>query len=255
MEPVFIDTHCHVHDREAFPEPEGVVARAAAAGVETLVVVGTDPHDWERALSFSGRFSNVWVILGWHPNMCAAYQTESLAGLEDMLSHPNVVALGEIGLDFHWDTTPRDVQFRALKEQLNLAERLDLPVVFHARNAYSELLGVLKARPIRPYLFHCFAGNAEEAARAVALGGILGVDGPVTYKKADDLRGVLRGVPLDRLVLETDSPYMAPAPHRGKPNEPSYVPYIAQSLAEVFGVTVEEIAARTTQAAKAFFRR
>jgi TatD DNase family protein len=255
MEPVFIDTHCHIHDEQAFPKPEAAVARAMAAGVSQLVVVGIQPEDWLRALAFSERFPNVWVILGWHPNRTADYTAASLAELRSLLAHPNVVALGEIGLDFHWDYASKEIQLFALNEQLDLAEKLHVPVVFHARNAYAELLDVLEARAPQPYLFHCFAGNAEEAARAVALGAILGVDGPVTYKKADDLRGVLRDVPLDRIVLETDSPYMAPAPHRGKPNEPSYIPYIAQSLSEVFGVTVEEIAARTTQTAKRFFRR
>jgi TatD DNase family protein len=248
-----IDTHCHLNDSKAFPDPRAEIDAALAAGVNRLIVVGTHPPDWANTISLAEAYEEVFAIVGWHPNYTAEYDRSSLAELESLLNHPRVLALGEIGLDYHWDYSPRMTQFDALKDQLDLAARLQVPVVFHAREAYSDLLDVLEARPSHPYLFHCWAGTEAEAARAVALGGYFGVDGPVTYKKADELRAVLASIPLDRLVLETDAPYMAPIPHRGKPNRSAYIPLINAGLAQAHGVTPETCAEATTANARRFF--
>lgn len=248
-----IDTHCHLNDVKAFPDPRAEIDAALAVGVDRLIVVGTNPPDWAKAVDLAETHPEVFAIVGWHPNYTADYDAASLEELERLLGHPRVLALGEIGLDYHWDYSPRMTQFDALRDQLDLASRLKVPVVFHAREAYSDLLDILEARPPHPYLFHCWAGNAEEAARGVALGGFFGVDGPVTYKKADELRGVLASIPLDRLVLETDAPYMAPVPYRGKPNRSAYIPMINVALAEVHGVSAEECARVTTNNAERFF--
>jgi TatD DNase family protein len=250
---VLIDTHCHLNDAKAFPEPRAEIEAAVAAGVERLVVVGTHPPDWASAVRLAEEHPEVYAIVGWHPNYTADYDPASLAELERLLEHPRVLALGEIGLDYHWDYAPRTTQFEALRDQLDLARRRGVPVVFHAREAYGDLLDILERRPPHPYLFHCWAGNANEAARAVALGATFGVDGPVSYKKADDLRAVLRTIPLDRLVLETDAPYMAPVPHRGKPNRSAYVPLINAALAEALGIAPEACAEATTANAVRFF--
>jgi TatD DNase family protein len=251
---MLIDTHCHLNDAKAFPDPRAEIDAALAVGVERMIVVGTSPEDWERAVVMAELHAEVWAIVGWHPNYTADYDRSTLGRLRELMSHPRVLALGEIGLDYHWDYAERTVQFEALRDGLDLAAELGKPVVFHAREAYSDLLDVLEKRAPHPYLFHCFAGNPEEGVRAVALGAKFGVDGPVTYKKGDELREVLRNLPFESLVVETDAPYMSPVPYRGKPNRPAHVREVAEGLATALGRPFEEVAAQTTATACDFFR-
>jgi len=251
--PDLIDTHCHLNDEKAFPDPAAEITFAVANGVKRMIVVGTHPEDWPKALELAQRFPQIHAIVGWHPNYTAPYDPASLPWLEQLLANPKVVALGEIGLDYHWDYAPRDIQHRALRDQLLLAKRVGKPVVFHAREAYADLLDVLEESEPHPYLFHCFAGNAEEARRGVALGAYFGVDGPVTYKNAEPLRAVLATIPSDRLVVETDAPYMTPVPFRGKPNRPAFVRYVNDSLSTTLALTTDECAALTTANAERFF--
>lgn len=250
---MLIDTHCHLHDPEAFPDPAAEIEAARAAGVERIVVVGVNPEDWPRAIALAEAHEEVFAIVGWHPNYTADYEASSLDLLQSLLRHPRVLALGEIGLDYHWDYAPRDVQHRALWDQLELARSLKVPVVFHAREAYRDLLDVLERFGAHEYLFHCFAGNREEAERAVRLDAYFGVDGPISYKKADELREVFRMLPKDRIVVETDSPYMSPVPHRGKPNRPAYVSLVNEALAGALGMTAEECGRLTSDNARRFF--
>lgn len=251
---MLIDTHCHLNDAQAFPDPRAEIDAAREVGVERMIVVGTAPDDWDRAVRLAEAHSEVWAIVGWHPNYTADYDPSTLARLGDLLAHPRVLALGEIGLDYHWAYAERAVQHAALRDGLDLAVERGKPVVFHAREAYSDLLDVLEARPPHPYLFHCFAGSPEEGQRAVALDASFGVDGPVTYPKAEGLREMLRSLPFESLVVETDAPYMAPAPYRGKPNRPAYVRQVAEGLAAALGRSFEEVADRTTATARSFFR-
>lgn len=246
---MLIDTHCHLHDAKAFSDPAAELAAAREAGVGRVIVVGVEPEDWDRAIALAEAHAEVFAIVGWHPNYTAEYDSASLARLRELLGHPKVRALGEIGLDYHWDYAPREIQHRALREQLDLAAEVGKPVVFHAREAYGDLLDVLEARPPHPYLFHCFVGSVEEGERATRLGAYFGVDGPVTYKKSDALREMLKTLPRERLVVETDSPYMAPAPHRGKPNRPAYVAYVSEALTALLGIRAEAL----TKNALAFF--
>ncbi len=247
-----IDTHCHVYD-ERFPDPDAAIRQSLALGVE-MIIVGTEPASWRQAIQLAESHVRVWAIVGWHPNYSAAYTTESMIELRECLAHPKVVALGEIGLDFHWDYATREQQDFALAIQLDLAAELDMPVVFHSREANPELLTVLEGRPPHPYLIHCFSGNAEEAQRAQALGAVIGLDGPLTYPKASELRQIAAGYSREKVVLETDSPYMAPVPYRGKTNRPEYVAFVNEELARVWGVSPEESARITTENAIRFFR-
>ena len=163
----------------------------------------------------------MYAVVGWHPTYVQNLTDTSMQEIEVLLEHPKVVAVGEIGLDFHWDYSTPEQQDPALEAQLEMAVRAEKPVVFHCRDAYPQLLDILEQRPVRPYLLHCFGGTLADANRAMALGAIFGVDGPITYKNANSLREIVAEIPLDRWVVETDSPYMPPTPHRGQPNTPS----------------------------------
>ncbi len=248
-----IDTHCHLNDQRAFPDVDAEIEEAKRCGVDKMIVVGVQPDEWASTVALSKTHHELFCILGWHPNHTADFDLTRLGELEGLLAGPKVLALGEIGLDYHWDYSPKEVQMEALRAQLDLAERIGLPVVFHAREAYSDLLDILERRPRRPYLFHCFAGDPDEANRAMQLDAYFGVDGPISYKKSDQLREIVRSLPRDRIVVETDAPYMAPVPHRGKPNRPAYVRHVAEALAIALGIGPEECEAVTTENAIRFF--
>ncbi len=250
---MLIDTHCHLNDQKAFADPSATLAEAEQAGVERVFVVGVDAEDSGRAIDLADRFEQVYAIVGWHPNYTASYSAAGLKEIEEMLQHPKVVALGEIGLDFHWQYATLEQQERALFDQLELARQMGKPVVFHCREAYPALLRILEQRPASPYLFHCFAGDPDDARRAVALDCYFGIDGPITYKKSTQLREIVRSLPRDRIVLETDSPYLSPEPFRGKPNKPANVAVVNAALAATLGMTAEECAALTTTNAERFF--
>lgn len=250
---MLIDTHCHLNDAEAFPDPKAFLLEARMAAVERVIVVGVEPESCARAIELAEENEGVYAIVGWHPNYTAAYTDEGLARIETMLDHPKVVALGEIGLDFHWQYATLEQQERALHAQLDLAVRIGKPVVFHCREAYPSLLTILESRPRHPYLFHCFAGDFADAGRAMALDCYFGIDGPISYKKSTQLREIVRALPLNRLVVETDSPYLTPEPFRGKPNKPAYVAIVNAALASTLGIEPPECAALTTANAERFF--
>lgn len=248
------DTHCHLNLQENFPAPEPYFQNALSAGVTRLNLVSLDLASSYRAVELAENHEGVFAIIGRHPNYAADYDPAELKSFEEILSHPKVVALGEIGLDYHWDYATREQQEICLLDQLDLAERVGKPVVFHCREAYADLLSLLEERRRLPFLFHCFSGNSHEAERALALGAYLGVDGPLTYKKADELRALVGSLPRDRVVLETDSPYLSPEPFRGKPNEPAHLAFVNRTLAKVWEISEEESARTTTENALAFFR-
>lgn len=250
---MLVDTHCHIHDEKHFPDSDAEVQFARESGIERLIVVGVNPEDWPRAIAFAEKYEDVYAICGWHPNYTEDYDAMEMPKLLRFLRHPKLLALGEIGLDYHWDYSPPTLQIKALRDQLRVAEDYNLPVVFHAREAYSDLLDILEQMPPRPYLFHCFTGTIDEARRILRLGGYFGCDGPVTYKKAEELRTVFSFIPPHKIVLETDSPYMSPVPNRGKPNRPGYLGNINSVLADLHQMTFDEMAERTRQNVKDFF--
>src|SRR6188474_2021839 len=186
------DTHCHLNLAEHFPDPDAEIAKAKEAGVTRLALVGIDLESSRRAVEIAGRHEGVYAIVGWHPNSAASWNRSHLSELTDLLRDPKTVALGEIGLDYHWDFATPEQQKACLDDQLELAAEMGKPVVFHCRKAYDDLLGILEARPKRPYLFHCFSGDEGHARRVEELGGWIGVDGPITYKKSEALRELCR---------------------------------------------------------------
>jgi TatD DNase family protein len=236
-----IDSHCHLNDPNAFPDPAATVRECAEAGVRELVVIGVDLESSRRAVELAERFPEVWATVGHHPNYAASFEPSLIATYREMLAHPRVVALGEIGFDDHWDFATPAQQAEAFALQMELARETGMPVVFHCREAEEKLLGALEGTPAHPAVWHCFGGDAAVADRALAWGCYLGVDGPLTYKKSDASREIFRSAPRERVLIETDAPYLSPVPHRGKPNHPAYVRLVASKLAELWEQPVDEV--------------
>lgn len=250
-----IDTHCHL-DMEAFDgDRDECVERALSRGVTRMITIGTGSgtQGAHKAIKLAERHQSVWATVGVHPH-CAgsAYDIDELRRLA---SHPKVVAIGETGLDFYRDWAPVDRQYETFAAQITLAKEIKKPLVIHSRNAGEECLRVLIENNAADVggVFHCFAENAAFAARLSELGFYVSFPGQLTFKKADDVREVCRGISLERILVETDSPFLAPEPHRGKRCEPSFVVDTARKLAEIKGVSVEEVAAITTQNALQLF--
>ena len=257
---MFIDSHAHVDGREFDADREQVMERAQAAGVSVLLNVGTgDPHSnaFERAVELGKSNSAIYTAIGTHPHDARLYDDKVEEKIKNLINNVRVVAWGEIGLDFHYDNSPRDVQIAVFKRQLRAARECDLPVVIHTREAEAETIEILKseyAGAQRRGVFHCFSGSMHLAQRALEIGFMISFSGIVTFKKADELRAVAKEVPLDRLLIETDCPYLTPIPYRGQRNEPAYVVEVARCLAELHGVELEEMARVTTENFNTFFR-
>jgi TatD DNase family protein len=254
---LLIDTHCHL-DFDWFDEDrDAVVQRAADAGVAQIIVPALDLDNGRTVLALTEKYDSVFAAVGVHPNSTAGWQDGWIGVLRDLAQHPKVVAIGEIGLDYYWDKSPKDVQQRALRLQLALAAELNLPVIIHNREASADVIQLLADSPLvgreNPGVLHSFAADWATAVAALNLGYYLGFTGPVTYKKADDLREIAKKVPDDRILVETDAPFLTPQPYRGKRNEPAYVAYVAERLAEERGVDTAVFAQQTTVNAKRLF--
>lgn len=254
---VLVDTHCHLDFHTLTADIDGVIGRAVAAGVTRMIVPALDLASVQAALALADRFPEVWVAVGVHPNSAVDWQDEWIDELRAAAAHEKVVAIGEIGLDYYWDKTPADVQHRALALQLELAGELGMPVIVHNREATEDNLGLLAASPVagreRAGVLHSFDGDWALAERVLDLGFYIGFTGPLTFKKANELRDVAARVPLGRILIETDSPYQTPEPHRGRRNEPAYVRLVAERLAQLRGLSLDEIARVTTANAERLF--
>ncbi len=256
---MFIDSHAHIDGHEFDADREEVIQRAQAAGVELILNVGTgDPHSgaFERAVELGKTHESVFTAIGTHPHDARLYDDAAEEKIKNLINNQHVIAWGEIGLDFHYDNSPRDVQVDVFKRQLRAARECDLPVVIHTREAEAETIEILRSEydgAQRRGVFHCFSGSRELAQSAIEIGFMLSFSGIVTFKKADELRAVAKEVPLDRLLIETDCPYLTPIPYRGKRNEPAYVIEVARSLATLHDVNIEEMARITTENFNRFF--
>ena len=259
--PALIDTHCHLNFHRFDDDRANVLERAAAAGVHRLIVPAIDLKSCNEALALCEEHHEIYAAAGIHPNSADPVDQSTLRQLENFASHDKVVAAGEIGLDYYWDKQPKATQRRTFEAQLDLAARLELPVIVHNRDANDDVLAVLEAwAPTlpdslsgRPGVLHSFSGAMAHAERALELGFYLGFTGPLTFKKADGLRAIAARAPLDRLLIETDAPFLTPHPHRGKRNEPAFVKYVNQALAQLHGLTAEEMARGTTANAERLF--
>ena len=257
-----IDSHAHLHDRAFDEDRAAVLARARAAGVEVVVTVGTDRLESERAVALARRERDVFAVVGFHPHDAKDWNAHARAHIARLARDEKVVAIGEIGLDFFRDLSPRADQERAFRDQLSLADELRLPVVIHSRDAAEETFAILAewSPAVRRHregplgVIHCFSGDATLALRYVELGFVISFAGPVTYPKNAELREAARVVPGDRIVVETDCPYLSPQGRRGKRNEPAFVSETAALIAELRGDAVAEFGATAAATTRALFR-
>jgi TatD DNase family protein len=260
-----VDTHCHLDLRQFDGDREDVIARAEASGIRIIINPGIDLDSSQRALALSERYRNIYAAVGVHPNECAGFDDGTLAALGRLASHPKVVAIGEIGLDYFWKRVAREQQKAALRAQLALAADLGLPVILHSRDSNADLLcelsqwgaAIRKTRGPAAMIgvWHAFSGGVAEAEAAWELGLAVGLGGPVTFQNARKLQALVPQLRPDRLLVETDAPYLAPHPHRGERNEPAYVWIVAQALAALYGITVEAVAEQTTATALTCFEK
>lgn len=251
---MYFDTHAH-YDAEQFDgDRDRVLSALPAAGVELAVDPGCDLTSSRAALALAERYDFLYAAVGCHPENCAPYREEDLDQIRDMARHPKCVAIGEIGLDYYWaENPPRALQQRVFRDQLALAAELALPVIVHDREAHGDSLEIVREFPEVRGVFHCFSGSAEMAKELVGLGWMISFTGVLTYKNARKALEAAAAVPLDRLMIETDSPYMAPVPCRGQRNDSRNLPYICEKLAELKGVSPGECARITLENGKRFF--
>jgi TatD DNase family protein len=250
---MFIDSHAHVDGPEFDADREQVIQRARDAGVSAILNIGTgDPHSGalERAVDLADKYPDIYAAVGTHPHDARLFDDQAEQRIANLIKQSaRVIAWGEIGLDFHYDNSPREVQMTVFGRQLELARAARLPVIIHTREAEDETIDILKscwAGSNLPGIMHCFSGSLALAQQTLELGFLISFSGIVTFKKAEDLRAIAREVPLDRLLIETDCPFLAPVPFRGKRNEPVYVVEVARCLAALRGLSLEEIGKVTT---------
>jgi TatD DNase family protein len=248
---MLVDTHCHL---DMLEDLSGALERMRAQGVARAVTIGVDRQTSEWAVRAARSHGDVWATVGLHPHDAKDRTDATMAVLEQMAAEDRVVGIGETGLDYHYDNSPRDVQREVFAEQVRLCARAGKALVIHTREAWDDTFAILAAEGVPDRLvFHCFSGGPDEARRALDLGAVLSIAGVVTFKSATDLRDAVALAPLDRLVVETDAPFLTPVPHRGRPNEPGYVGLVAAAIAQVKGLAEAEVAVATTGTASRLF--
>ena len=253
--PGLIDTHCHLDDERLALDEEAVLQKAEEFGIETMVTIGTDEKTSAAAAKIASRYpGKIFHTVGAHPSDVDRFDEKELAEVERLARETSPKAIGEIGLDYHHDSN-REKQVVVFERMIALAKSLSLPVVIHDRDAHEDIYRILseKAQGVK-IMMHCYSAGPDFVERFMGLGCLFSIAGPVTFKNGQSIRDAVAKIPLDRLVVETDSPYLTPEPNRGKRNEPGYVKYTAEKVALVKGVSLEELAARTTENAKKFFK-
>ena len=257
---MLIDSHCHLDYFTAPGEQADVVARAMAAGVAEMVTIGVTFEQSRQAIEIAENFDNVWACAGVHPNHAAdVLPITTPEALAELATHPKVIGIGESGLDYFYDKAPKDIQAANFRANIRAAQISGLPLCIHARDADDDIASLLREETASggafPFLLHCFSSTRALAEAALELGGYLSFSGMLTFPKAPEIRDIARDVPLERLLVETDSPYLAPVPFRGKRNEPAYTAYTAATLAELKGLAPEELAALTTRNFRTLFTK
>ncbi|MGE7676050.1 TatD family hydrolase [Lysinibacillus sp. NPDC094403] len=253
---MFIDTHVHLNADQYEEDLQLVIDRALEAKVETMVVVGFDRKTIEKTMQLVEQYDFVYGVIGWHPVDAIDCTQEDLNWIEELAAHPKIVGIGETGLDYYWDKSPKDVQQALFIKQIHLAQKLNLPIIIHNRDATGDVVQILREENAASVggVMHCYGGSVETAYECIAMNFMISLGGPVTFKNARMPKEVATEIPLEHLMIETDAPYLAPHPYRGKRNEPALVTLVAEEIARLKGLTIEEIAQVTTANAKKFFR-
>ncbi|HZG55818.1 TatD family hydrolase [Paenibacillus sp.] len=251
------DTHTHLDHKSFDGERDDIVRRAREAGVERIINIGCNRESIPTTLALADAYDCVEAVVGWHPQDAIDFRAEDLDYIEELArTHPKVVAIGEMGLDYYWDTSPKDVQHRVFREQIRLARKLGMPIVIHNRDAHADVVAILREEKAYDVggVMHCFSGSWETARLCLDMNFYLSFGGPITFKNAKQPKEVLANAPIDRVLVETDAPYLTPHPYRGKRNETGYVRLVAEAAAEIKGMSLEDFAAQTSANAAALFR-
>lgn len=250
------DTHTHLNVETFFGREAEEITLAQEFGVTKMNVVGFDHPTIDKALELADQHSEIYLTLGWHPTEAGSYDDQAESYLLEALKHPKVVALGEIGLDYHWMTTDKETQARVFKRQMQLAKDLDLPFVVHTRDALEDTYQIIKEVGVGPAggIMHSYSGSLEMAERFVDLGMMISFSGVVTFKKATDIQEVAQQLPLDKILVETDAPYLAPVPKRGRENKTAYTRYVAEKIAELRGLPLGDVTQATYDNAMRIFK-
>jgi TatD DNase family protein len=243
---MLVDSHCHLDFPDFAPERDAVIDRAFAAGIGTMLTICTRLDQFDGVKAIAEAEPRIWCSVGAHPHEAADHAELLAERLVELAAHPRVVGIGETGLDFHYDLSPRDIQEHVFRAHIAASKTSSLPLIIHAREADAEIAGILTAEKPPPGVLHCFSSGRALAEAALELGFYISISGIVTFRNAEDLRAIVRDLPLDRLLVETDAPYLAPVPYRGKRNEPAFVAATAAFVAELKGMTAEELAEVTT---------
>lgn len=243
---MLVDSHCHLDFADFAPERETVIARARAAGIGTMLTISTRLDQFPAVRAIAETHPDIWCSVGAHPHEAADHADATAAALATLATHPRVIGIGETGLDFHYDHSPRDVQERVFRAHIAASHQSVLPLIVHAREADAEIAAILRETRPAAGVLHCFSSGRGLAEAALELGFFISISGIVTFRNAEELRAIVRDVPLDRLLVETDAPYLAPVPHRGKRNEPAFVAATASAVAALKGVEPDALAATTT---------
>lgn len=250
---MFIDTHAHYDSSKFDSDRDAVLASMPANGVDIIIDPGCDYISSLAAIELAEKYDFVYAAVGWQPEEWESWDMCSPARVRELAAHPKCVAIGEIGLDYYWDKEHKELMYEMFVEQLELALELHKPVIIHDRDAHADCLGIVKRYPGLRGVFHCYSGSREMAEELLKLGWYLGFDGPITYKNARRALEVLEATPLERILLETDSPYLPPVPYRGERNDSTKLVKIAEKVAEIKGLTVAEVAAATSENAHRLF--
>ncbi|WP_419960516.1 TatD family hydrolase [Psychrobacillus sp. BM2] len=253
---MFIDTHVHLNADQYEEDLQEVINRALEADVKKMVVIGFDRITIERAMKLVEEYSFLYAVVGWHPVDAIDCTEEDLKWIEELAGHEKVVGIGEMGLDYHWDKSPKDVQQALFRQQIRLAQKVNLPIIIHNRDATEDVIRILQEEEahLTGGIMHCYGGSVETAKQCIEMNFMISLGGPVTFKNAKKPKEVATEIPLEYLLIETDAPYLAPHPHRGKRNEPALVTLVAEEIANLKGITVEEVAEATTKNAEKFFK-
>lgn len=253
---MLIDTHVHLNADQYDEDLQEVIDRARGNGIDRMIVVGFDGKTIKRTMKLIEEFDFVYGVIGWHPVDAIDFTDEYYEWIKELSKHPKIVAIGEMGLDYHWDKSPKDIQKEVFKRQIQLAKEVKLPIVIHNREATHDVIEILKSENAQEVggVMHSFSGSKETCDEILKLNFVISLGGPVTFKNAKQPKEVAKHVPLDKLLVETDAPYLTPHPYRGKRNEPMHVRLVAEEIAELRDISLEEVARQTTANAERLFK-